>query len=51
EPDEEGEEEAVILRVESGEDGEDVLVEIEDEDEWERVAGAWEEIADEEGES
>ncbi len=47
EPDEEDEEEAVILRVEH-EDGEDVLVEIDDDDEWERVAEAWEEIVDEE---
>ncbi len=51
EPCEEDEEEAIILRVESDEDGEDVLVEIEDEDEWERVAQAWEEIAEDEGDA
>jgi putative Holliday junction resolvase len=42
------EEEAVILRVESDDEGEDILVEIEDDDEWERVAEAWEEIAEDE---
>ncbi len=44
---EEESEEAVILRIDS-ENGEDVLVEIEDEEEFERVAEAWEELLDEE---
>ena len=44
---EEEAEEAVILRIDQ-EDGEDVLVEIEDEEEFERVAEAWEELLDEE---
>jgi putative Holliday junction resolvase len=44
---EEESEEAVILRVDQ-ENGEDVLVEIEDEAEFERVAEAWEELLDEE---
>ena len=44
---EEEEEEAVILRIDQ-ENGEDVLVEIEDEAEFERVAEAWEELLDEE---
>lgn len=44
---EEEAEEAVILRIDQ-EDGEDILVEIENEDEFERVAEAWEELLDEE---
>ncbi|MFZ5824116.1 MAG: DUF1292 domain-containing protein [Bacillota bacterium] len=44
---EEEEEEAVILRIDQ-ENGEDILVEIEDEAEFERVAEAWEEQMDEE---
>lgn len=44
---EEEAEEAVILRIDT-EEGEDVLVEIEDEEEFERVAEAWEELLDEE---
>lgn len=44
----EEEEEALIFRVEEDQDGNEVLVEIEDDDEWERVASAWEEmVADE----
>ncbi|NPV70723.1 MAG: DUF1292 domain-containing protein [Firmicutes bacterium] len=42
------EEGAVIFRVESDGKGEEVLVEIDDDDEWERVAGAWEEIIEDE---
>jgi len=38
--------EAVILRIDQ-ENGEDVLVEIEDEEEFERVAEAWDEMLDE----
>jgi uncharacterized protein YrzB (UPF0473 family) len=44
---EEEAEEAVILRIDQ-ENGEDVLVEIENEEEFERVAEAWEELLDEE---
>lgn len=44
---EEEEEEAVILRIDQ-ENGEDILVEIENEEEFERVAEAWEELLDEE---
>ncbi len=48
-PLEEGEGEAVILRIEAGEDGNEVLVDIEDDEEWEKVADAWEEkLAEEE---
>jgi putative Holliday junction resolvase len=44
---EEDAEEAVLLRIDQ-ENGEDILVEIEDEEEFERVAEAWEEVLDEE---
>ncbi|MBX5466494.1 MAG: DUF1292 domain-containing protein [Firmicutes bacterium] len=44
--DEEGE--AVILRVEQDADGDDILVDIESEEEWERVAQAYEDLLDEE---
>ncbi len=44
----EGIEDAVILRLEQDEKGDDVLVDIEDDDEWERVAQAWEESLEEE---
>lgn len=47
--DEEGSEEAVILRIEKDENDEDVLVDIEDDEEWERVVAAWEDILSEEG--
>lgn len=47
---EEEEEEALIFRVEEDTDGNQVLVEIEDDDEWEKVASAWEEMAEHEGE-
>lgn len=40
--------EAVILKVETDEDGEETLVEIEDDAEWDRVAEAWEELLEEE---
>ena len=48
-PIEDGEEgdEAVIMRIDE-EDGEDVLVEIESEEEFDRVADAWEEMLDDE---
>lgn len=44
--DEEGQ--AVIFRIDTDENGEDVLVDIEDEEEFERVAEAWDEILDDE---
>ncbi len=40
--------EAVILRMEEDEEGNEVLVDIDDEAEFERVATAWEELLDEE---
>jgi putative Holliday junction resolvase len=48
--DEESEEEAVILRLETDETGEEILVDIEDDEEWQKVAQAWEELVDEEEE-
>lgn len=46
---EDGGSEAIVLKVGSDEDGSEVLFEIEDETEWEKVAQAWEEaIAGEE---
>lgn len=51
-PDEETEDEdepgeAMIFRIEHGEGDEEMLVEIEDDDEWERVAEAYDRLADE----
>jgi len=40
-------EEAIILKVEIDEDGEEVLIEIDSDDEWEMVAGIWQEMLDE----
>ncbi len=48
EGDDEEVDEAVILRMEEDADGNEVLVDIEDESEFERVATAWEELLDEE---
>lgn len=45
---EEEADEAVILRMEEDTEGNEVLVDIEDEAEFERVATAWEELLDEE---
>jgi uncharacterized protein YrzB (UPF0473 family) len=42
--DEEDSEEAIILKFTQDEDGEDVLVDIEDDDEWEKVADTWEDM-------
>lgn len=42
-------EEAVILKVGEDEDGEDILYEIEDDEEWERVASIWKESIKESG--
>jgi len=48
--DQEGEDEdiIVIFRMETDEKGEDVLVEIEDDEEWEKVAETWEDMLEEE---
>lgn len=48
-PDDEDDDEAIILRVETDENGEETLVDIEDDAEFEKVAEAWEEILEEEG--
>src|SRR5579875_276229 len=53
-PEEEGEEsgdEAVIFRIDHDDDGDEVLVEIEDNEEWERVAAAYDRMVEEEDES
>lgn len=45
---EEDDEEAVILRIDTDENGNDVLVDIEDDEEWEKVADTWASMADDE---
>jgi putative Holliday junction resolvase len=50
EAEEDSEDEAVILRLETDETGEEVLVDIEDDEEWQRVAQAWEELVEVEDE-
>ncbi|TDA64488.1 MAG: DUF1292 domain-containing protein [Clostridia bacterium] len=40
--------EAVILKVGQDDDGDEVLLEIEDEEEWNRVARSWEDLLQEE---
>ncbi|MGD0622478.1 MAG: DUF1292 domain-containing protein [Thermacetogeniaceae bacterium] len=42
------EEEAIILRFGIDDEGDEVLYDIEDDEEWERVADAWQEISEEE---
>ena len=42
------EEEAIILRIDVGENGEEVLADIDDDEEWEKVADAWQEILEDE---
>ncbi len=42
------EEEAIILRFGVDDEGNEVLYDIEDDEEWERVADAWQEISEEE---
>lgn len=42
----EEEDEALILRMDTDENGEMALVAIEDEDEWERVAEAWDQLSE-----
>lgn len=43
-------EEAIILRFEIDEDGNEILCDIEDDEEWERVADAWQQMMEEEDE-
>ncbi|NLI91819.1 MAG: DUF1292 domain-containing protein [Peptococcaceae bacterium] len=45
--DEDEEAEAIILKVGKDENGEDMLMDIEDDEEWEKVADAWEEMEEE----
>lgn len=47
EQDEFAEEEALIFRVEEDENGDSVFTEIEDDEEWDNVCQAWENMADE----
>jgi uncharacterized protein YrzB (UPF0473 family) len=42
-----GEEEAIILRFGIDDEGNEVLFDIEDDEEWERVADTWQEMAEE----
>ena len=44
------EDEAIIMRIETGEDGEDIIVDIEDDTEWEKVVAEWELFLDEDDE-
>ena len=46
EDDDEEEAEAIILKLGKDENGEDMLMDIEDDEEWEKVADAWEEMDD-----
>jgi uncharacterized protein YrzB (UPF0473 family) len=48
EPDEESEVEVVILKVVYDEEGNEFLGDIEDDEEWEKVADAWQELVDNE---
>ena len=45
--DEDEEAEAVILKITTDENNEEILVDIEDDDEWEKVADYWQEIMEE----
>ncbi|MDA8443268.1 MAG: DUF1292 domain-containing protein [Peptococcaceae bacterium] len=45
--DEEEADEAIILKLGKDEDGNEILLDIEDDAEWEKVADAWETLADE----
>ena len=42
--------EAIILKLGKDEDGGEILLDIEDDEEWEKVADAWESLADDEEE-
>ncbi|SMB95602.1 Protein of unknown function [Desulfonispora thiosulfatigenes DSM 11270] len=44
------EDEVIILKVHQDENGEDILLDIEDDDEWEKVANAWQEMIEEDDE-
>ena len=46
--DEEESEEAIILKIGKDENGDDILFDIEDDEEWEKVADAWQELIEEE---
>lgn len=46
----EDEDDAVILRMETDENGESALVAIEDDDEWQKVLDAWEQLGGEDDE-
>lgn len=48
EEDEETEVEVIILKSQTDENGEEFLVDIEDDEEWEKVADAWQELMEEE---
>jgi len=48
EEDEETEVEVIILKSQTDESGEEFLVDIEDDEEWEKVADAWQELMEEE---
>lgn len=45
--DDDEEAEAIILKLGKDENGEDTLMDIEDDEEWEKVADAWEEMEEE----
>lgn len=49
-PAQEDSDEAVILKFDKDEDGNEILVDIEEDEEWEKVADAWEEMVTKEGE-
>lgn len=46
----EDDDEAVILRMETDDKGESSLVTIDDDEEWQRVVDAWDQLEDEDGE-
>lgn len=48
EGDEEGEDEAIILKIVTDEDGNEVLQDIEDDEEWEKVADTWSAMVEDE---
>jgi len=39
---------AIILKITKDENGEDILIDIEDDEEWEKVADAWQDLLEEE---
>ena len=46
--DEEDESDAIILKIGKDENGEDILYDVEDDDEWEKVADKWQELIESE---